>query len=144
MTLYPHLELISKTITDGLTPIPVMVVASEQSISQQGTPSVYVIPEDSLVMETIGGNRSITSLRFQQDVSIIVVLHEAGEQVSRKSSLTVLGELQASIVNLLCKNIIKNVGGPIRIVKVNKPDVYSGGFLVGKIQLNSQFVFNAE
>jgi hypothetical protein len=148
MTVYPHLSILTTALTTMLSrwtgiEVPVMAYASMEQITLQGTPSVFLIPEDAQALETIANVRALTSLRFSQEWLILTVLRDAGDQKVTSPLITQLGEWQAQIINLLMTDVL-TTGGPIKILEVPKAESLEGGAIAGKIRIRTQFVFNAE
>jgi hypothetical protein len=148
MTIFPHLSALTTALTTTLSrwsgiEVPVVAYANLEQITLQGTPSVFLIPEDAQVLETIANVRSMTSLRVQQEWLIVTVLRDAGDQRVTSPLITQLGEWQAQIINLMMTDVL-TTGGPIKILDVPKADSLEGGAIAGKVRIRTQFVFNAE
>lgn len=144
MTIYPHLSKLIDALNDGLSlDYPVMAYAVMDQVSIQGTPSVFLVPEDAQISEMIKSGRTVSALRIQQEWLIITVLRDAGDQKVTTPLIAQLGEWQAQILQILMKDIL-SVGGPIRILDMPKADAIDGGAIAGKIRIWTQFVVNAE
>lgn len=144
MTIYPHLTLLMNAITNGLKlDQPVMAYANIEQVTLQGTPSIFLIPEEMVVLQTISNVRAITSLRMKQEWLILTVLRDAGDQNVTEPLITQLGEWQAKIINVLMKDVLIS-GGPIQLLDFPKNESISGGAIAGRIRIATQFVFNAE
>lgn len=144
MTVYPHLPILIQALTNGLSlEYPIQAYANIEQVTIQGTPSVFLIPDDLSVRESIQGGRTISSLRLAQDWTVLTVLRDAGDQKVTEPLITQLGEWQARILNLLMGEILA-LGGPIKILECPKAESIDGGAIAGKIRFQTQFVFNAE
>jgi len=144
MTTYPHLSILIDALTNGLRlEYPIQAFANIEQVTLQGTPSVFLIPDDCPVIDSIQGGRTITSLRLRQDWTVLTVLRDASDQKVTEPLITQLGEWQALIVNLLMKEILP-LGGPIKILEFPKAESIDGGAIAGKLRFQTQFVFNAE
>lgn len=144
MTTYPHLPILLDALTRGLSlEYPIQAFANLEQVTLQGTPSVFLIPDDLSVRESISGGRTITSLRLAQDWTLLTVLRDAGDQKVTEPLITQLGEWQARIVTLLMKEVL-SLGGPIKILEFPKAESIDGGAIAGKLRFQTQFVFNAE
>lgn len=144
MTTYPHLSILIEALTKGLSlEYPIQAFASLEQVTLQGTPSVFLIPDDLSVRESIQGGRTISALRLTQDWTVLTVLRDAGDQKVTEPLITQLGEWQARIVTLLMKEVL-TLGGPIKILEFPKAESIDGGAIAGKLRFQTQFVFNAE
>ena len=141
-TTYPHLKILVDALTDGLE-IPVLAYANVEQVSIQNAPSVFLIPEDVQVVETIKSVRTITSFRMKQEWLLLTILKDASDQSVTSPLITQLGEWQARILRILMTKVLV-VGGPIQILDCPKSESIAGGAIAGKIRLTTQFVFNAE
>lgn len=141
-TTYPHLKILVDALTQGLE-IPVLAYANIEQVSIQNAPSVFLIPEDVQVMETIKSVRTITSFRMKQEWLLLTVIRDASDQSVTSPLITQLGEWQARILRILMTKVLV-VGGPIQILDCPKSESIAGGAIAGKIRLTTQFVFNAE
>ena len=141
-TTYPHLKILVDALTDGLE-IPVLAYANVEQVSIQNAPSVFLIPEDVQVLETLKSVRTITSFRMKQEWLLLTVLRDASDQSVTSPLITQLGEWQAKILRILMTKVLV-VGGPIQILDCPKSESIAGGAIAGKIRLTTQFVFNAE
>lgn len=143
-TLYPYLDALVNALQTQLSlAYPVIAYANLESVSIQGTPCVALVAEESTVMDMIGGARKIKTIRFQQYWTVVVVLKDAGDQEVTAPLLRELGEWQASILSVLCNNVIE-IGGPIKFLELQKPEVIAGGAIAGRLRFGIQFGFNAE
>lgn len=144
MTLYPHLSILIDALTKGLSlEYPIQAFANIEQVTLQGTPSVFLIPDDLSVRESIQGGRTISSLRLAQNWTLLTVLRDAGDQKVTEPLITQLGEWQARIVTLLMREVLA-LGGPIKILDFPKAESIDGGAIAGKLRFQTQFVFNAE
>ena len=109
----------------------------------QGTPQIAIVMEDTTVRETIGKGRQIKTVRFDQVITVVTILRDAGDQSVTDPLLEELGEWQAAILNILCRDTLL-VGGPLRILDLPKPEAVAGGAIAGRIRLGLQFAFEAE
>lgn len=141
-TTYPHLKILVDALSDGLE-IPVLAYANVEQVSIQHAPSVFLIPEDVQVVETIKSVRTITSFRMKQEWLLLTVIRDASDQSVTSPLITQLGEWQARILRILMTKVLV-VGGPIQILDCPKSESIAGGAIAGKIRLTTQFVFNAE
>lgn len=143
-TLYPHLDALVNALQTNLKlAYPIVVYANLESVSIQGTPCVALIAEESSVLDVVGGARQIKTLRFQQYWTVVVILRDAGDQEVTAPLLRELGEWQASILNVLCNNVIE-IGGPIKFFELQKPEAIAGGAVAGRLRFGIQFGFNVE
>lgn len=140
-TTYPHLSTLVAVLET--LDVPVTAYASLDAVANQTAPAIYLVPEECEILQTIGDNRRIQALRCRQLWTIHVVLRDASDQFATSTLLTSLGEWQANILNLLCARVLTS-GGPLQLLDIPKPAVYSGGVVVGAIRLGSQFQFSAE
>lgn len=144
MTIYPHLSLLMNAITTGLKlKTPVQAYANIEQVSIQGSPCVFLIPEETAVVQTISNVRSVTSFRMKQEWLILIVLRDASDQNVTEPLITQMGEWQAKIINILMKDVLVS-GGPIQVLDCPKSESIAGGAIAGKIRAVTQFVFNAE
>ena len=141
-TTYPHLKILVDALTQGLE-IPVLAYANIEQVSIQNAPSVFLIPEDVQVMETIKSVRTITSFRMKQEWLLLTVIRDASDQSVTSPLITQLGEWQARILRILMTKVLV-VGGPIQILDCPKSESIAGGAIAGKIRLTTQVVFDAE
>ena len=141
-TTYPHLKILVDALTQGLA-IPVLAYANIEQVSIQNAPSVFLIPEDVQVVETLKSVRTITSFRMKHEWLLLTVLKDASDQSVTAPLITQLGEWQARILRILMTEVLV-VGGPIQILDCPKSESIAGGAIAGKIRLTTQFVFNAE
>lgn len=143
-TLYPYLTGLIETLTEGLgLEYPILAYANLEQVTIQGTPSVFLIPDDAQVLQTISGIRNIASLRISQDWTVLTVLRDASDQKVTEPLLTQLGEWQARILTLLMGNVL-TLGGPIKILEFPKAESIEGGAIAGKLRFQTQFVFTVE
>jgi hypothetical protein len=143
-TIYPHLTRLMDALTKGLSlEIPVMAYASLDQVTLQGSPNVFLIPEATQPQQVIANVRTISSVRFRQEWTILTVLRDAGDQRVTTPLITQMGEWQARILRLLMTDVLQ-VGGPIQILDLPKNETIEGGAIVGRILLGTQFVFSVE
>lgn len=144
MTIYPHLSVLMETLTQGLQlHHPVMAYASLDQVTIQGTPSLFLIPEDLSIVQSIADLRTITSLRMRQEWLLITVLRDSSDQKVTTPLINRLGEFQARLLNLLMKDVLVK-SGPLQIMDCPKSEPIEGGAIAGKIRISTQFVFNSE
>ena len=144
MTVYPYLSKISTALQNGLSlQWPVLNYANLETMTIQGTPQIAIVMEDTTVRETIGKGRQIKTVRFDQIITVVTILRDAGDQSVTDPLLEELGEWQAAILNILCRDTLL-VGGPLRILDLPKPEAVAGGAIAGRIRLGLQFAFEAE
>ena len=144
MTLYPHLSLLMEAITTGMKlETPVKAYANIEQVSIQNAPCVFLIPEDTTIVETIKNVRAITSFRMKQEWLILIVLRDASDQNVTEPLISQMGEWQAKIINILMKDVLVS-GGPIQVLDCPKSESIAGGAIAGKVRVATQFVFNAE
>ncbi len=144
MTLYPHLSLLMEAITTGMKlETPVKAYANIEQVSIQNAPCVFLIPEDTTIVETIKNVRAITSFRMKQEWLILIVLRDASDQNVTEPLITQMGEWQAQIQRIMMKDVLMS-GGPIQVLDRPKSESIAGGAIAGKIRVATQFVFNAE
>lgn len=142
MTIYPYLnELIEMLKT--ATGYPVAAAANLETISVQHTSSIFIVPEDLNVLQAITDQKTIRSIRFNQFWMVATVLHNAGDQNVGFDLVSEIGEVQAKIVNGLCRHRLEK-GGPLGVIEIPQAVSYAGGFIVGKLRFSTQFTFNAE
>lgn len=143
-TTYPYLSRLTTALQTGLTlGFPILVYASLESISIQGTPTVALVMEDTSVREVIAQGRTTQTLRLSQELSVVTILRDASDQNVTTPLLETLGEWQANILNILCRDVLQ-VGGPLRIINLPKPEAIAGGAIAGRIRLGIQFSFEVE
>lgn len=144
MTLYPYLDSLITTLTSGLKlEFPIVAYANLEQVTIQGAPMVCLIADDTRIMETIKNVRSIKALRLYQEWTVMTILRDAGDQKVTNVLLKQLGEWQATILNLLCRELL-TVGGPLQVIDLPKPESIDGGAIAGRIRLGVNFVLNAE
>jgi len=143
MTIYPHLSLLMDAINQGLSLVyPVQAYANIEQVTIQGTPSVFLIPEDLSVLQVIPDVRKIKTFRMKQEWLILTVLRDAGDQKVTEPLITALGEYQAKIISILMGDVV--TGGPLQLIDCPKAESIEGGAIAGKIRIATQFVFNSE
>jgi hypothetical protein len=144
-TIYPYLTQLTTALQNGLDlgGYPVLVYASLESVSLQGTPTVALVMEDTVVREAIYQGRTTQTLRLAQDLTVVTILRDASDQSVTTPLLEVLGTWQANILNLLCRDVLQ-IGGPLRIIDLPKPEAIAGGAIAGRIRLGVQFSFEVE
>ena len=142
MTTTPHLSVLLEALTKGLD-VPVTAYANLEQVTIQSAPSVFLIPEDLSVLETIKNVRAITSFRMRQEWLILTVLRDASDQSVTAPLITQLGEWQARILRILMTDVLIS-GGPVQVLECPKSEPIAGGAIAGKIRVATQFVFNAE
>lgn len=142
MTIYPHLSLLLDALSKGLDQ-PILAYANIEQVTLQGTPSIFLIPEEMSVLQTISNVRAITAFRMKQEWSILTVLRDSSDQNVTEPLITQLGEWQAKIVQILMKDVLIS-GGPIQLIDFPKNESIGGGAIAGRIRIATQFVFNAE
>jgi len=144
MSIYPHLSLLMDAITTGMNLVyPVQAYANIEQVTIQGTPSVFLIPEDLSVLQVIPDVRKIKTFRMKQEWLILTVLRDAGDQKVTEPLITALGLYQAKILNILMNDVVVT-GGPLQLIDCPKAESIEGGAIAGKIRIATQFVFNAE
>lgn len=141
-TTTPHLKVLMDALTNGLE-IPVEAYANLEQVTIQNAPSVFLIPEDLSVLETIKNVRAISSFRMRQEWLILTVLRDASDQSVTAPLITQLGEWQARILRILMTDVLIS-GGPVQVLDCPKSESIAGGAIAGKIRVATQFVFNAE
>jgi hypothetical protein len=133
-----------ESLTNGLELVyPVQAYANLEQVSIQGTPSVFLIPEDCTMLQVIPDVRKIKSFRMKQEWLILTVLRDAGDQKVTEPLITALGVFQAKILNILMTDVLLT-GGPLQLIDCPKAESIEGGAIAGKIRIATQFVFNAE
>lgn len=142
MTTTPHLSVLLEALTKGLD-VPVTAYANLEQVTIQSAPSVFLIPEDLSVLETIKNVRAISSFRMRQEWLILTVLRDASDQSVTAPLITQLGEWQARILRILMTDVLIS-GGPVQVLDCPKSESIAGGAIAGKIRVATQFVFNAE
>lgn len=140
MTLYPHLTILKNALMT--LDIPVFVYANLESVSIQQAPCLILIPESTSFVETIKGQRSITSIRCRQEWLLLTILRDASDQYVTDELVSQLGEWQYRILHVLMNDVLKT-GGPIQLNECPKSEVIAGGAIAGNLRLSSQFVLNA-
>ena len=144
VTVYPYLAKIATALQSGLSlRYPVASYASLETLTIQGTPQVSLVMEDTTVRETIGNGRVIRTLRFEQVITVVTILRDAGDQSVSDVLLEELGEWQAAILKILCRDHLL-IGGPLKVLDLPKPEAIAGGSIAGRIRLGLTFAFEAE
>ena len=106
-TTYPYLSTLTDALEKGLTlDYPVQAYASLESLSIQGTPLVALVIEDTPILDAIANGRKVREWRCLQNLTIVVVLRQAGDQAVTAELITTLGEWQAAILSILGNNVI--------------------------------------
>jgi hypothetical protein len=143
-TVYPYLSAIATALQTGLRlQWPVLNYANLETLTIQGTPQIAIVMEDTTVRETISKGRQIKTVRLDQIITVMTILRDASDQSVTDSLLVELGEWQANVLQVLCRDVL-SVGGPLRILDLPKPEAVAGGAIAGRIRLGLQFAFEAE
>lgn len=143
-TVYPYLSVIAEALQSGLDLTwPILTYATLETLTIQGSPQIAVVVEDTTVRETIASGRRISALRCEQILTILTVLRDASDQAVTETLLVELGEWQANILQILCRDVL-GVGGPLKVLDLPKPEAIAGGAIAGRIRLGLQFAFEAE
>lgn len=143
-TVYPYLSAITSALQRGLDlQWPILTYANLETLTIQGSPQIAVVMEDTTVRETIGNGRVIRTLRFDQGVTILTILRDASDQAVTETLLAELGEWQANILHIVCRDVLL-IGGPLKVLDLPKPEAIAGGAIAGRIRLGLQFAFEAE
>ncbi len=143
-TVYPYIIAITNALQTGLAlQWPIQCYANLESVTIQGTPQVSLVMEETVVRDVIGRGRTISTLRMDQTLTILVILRNASDQSVTNTLLLDLGEWQANILHLLCRDVLMS-GGPLKIIDLPKPEAIAGGAIAGRVRLGLQFAFEAE
>ena len=143
-TVYPYITAITNALQTGLSlQWPIQCYANLESVTIQGTPQVSLVMEETVVRDVIGRGRTISTLRMDQTLTILMILRNASDQSVTNTLLLDLGEWQANILHLLCRDVLMS-GGPLKVIDLPKPEAIAGGAIAGRIRLGLQFAFEAE